>query len=232
MSKTDNIHSYVNASGDIIFYYPEDGKKYLLDLTDEMFGGDFYPATIFVSYGKHLFFATDNGHLCVFNNDMRGVAPPRVVESDEYDEEEYAKLMGNKIHPYYYSFDKHAPKYVIKTSLDDCGIPHLTKNTVKRSLVVKAKSYTPGVIKCSVVADGKDETYVDSFPPASVGFDSFDFTSMPWNVSSYTATALPEREKKWIEKQIILSTTDFASPISVYSVSYRYTIKGKIKNNV
>ena len=232
IASTNNIYSLVNSKGEIIFYSPEGGAKYLLDLTDEMYGGDFYPATIFTSYGKRLFFATDNGHICVFNNDMRGIAPPSVVDSDEYDEEEYARLMGNRIHPYYYSFDRHTPKYVLKTPLDDCGIPHLTKNTVKRSLVVKAKSYTPEVIKCEVVTDGRDESYIGSFPPADVGFDDFDFSSMPWNVSNYTATALPEREKRWIEKQIILYCDTFSSPISVYSISYRYTIKGKIKNNV
>ena len=55
---------------------------------------------------------------------------------------------------------------------------------------------------------------------------------MPWSISKYTATALPEKEKRWIEKQVILSTEKYASPISVYSISYRYTIKGKIKNTV
>ena len=121
---------------------------------------------------------------------------------------------------------------MIKTSLDDCGIPHLTKNTVRKSLVIKAKSYIPEAISCEVVTDGSDETYIGNFPYSETGFDDFDFSTMPWSVSRYTATALSEKEKRWIEKQVILSSEKYASPLSVYSISYRYTIKGKIKNNV
>lgn len=226
------IYGAMDSNNQVVFYTPENGVKYILEETPERNGGDFYPATTFISYGKRLFFATDYGHLCVFNNDMRGVPPPRLAKSDEYDEEEYKALMGNKIHPYYYGFQFHAPKYVIKTSLDDCGIPHLTKNTVRKSLVIKAKSYIPEAISCEVVTDGTDETYIGNFPYSETGFDEFDFSSMPWSVSRYTATALSEKEKRWIEKQVILSSEKYGSPLSVYSISYRYTIKGKIKNNV
>lgn len=209
----------------------ENNSVYRVIPTVEMAEGKFHPASVFISHGKLLFFATDNGQICVFNNDMRGVAPEDVRNSEDFDEEEYLASMGNRIHPSYYTFDRYSPRYVVKTALDNCGIPHLTKNSVKKSLIVKAKSYSPDVIKCEVITDGGDPVYVGNFPPAVVGFDDFNFMDAPWNVARYTSVALSEKEKRWIEKQILLTAEEFEAPISIYSISYRYVIQGKIKNN-
>jgi hypothetical protein len=64
-----------------------------------------------------------------------------------------------------------------------------------------------------------------------VGFDNMNFLNAPWYVTKYTTVSLSEKEKRWVEKQITLTAEEYASPIAVYSVSYRYVIKGKIKNN-
>lgn len=226
-----SVYSVTDESGINYYYTENDGVKYSVIPTEEFSGGEFSAATSFMSHGKLLFFSTDLGHLCVFNNDMRGEAPDYLKESPDYSETEYAKAMGDKLHPYYYSFVGHAPKYMLKTPVDDCGVPHLTKNTVKKSLVIKAKATLPDTIRCEVIADAEDSVHVGNLPPASVGFDEFDFSTAPWYVSRYTSVALNENEKRWVEKQIILTAERFASPISVYSISYRYTIKGKIKNN-
>ena len=162
---------------------------------------------------------------------MRGVAPKSVSEAQGFDPIEYQSTMSNRIHPIFYSFDGHTPRYVLKTALDDCGVPHLTKSSVKGSLVIKAKSQTPNAIRCEVKTDARDPVYVGDFPAADIGFDDFTFTETPWYVSRYTSSPLPEKEKRWIEKQITLSSEKYASPISVYSISYRYVIKGKIKNS-
>lgn len=228
----ESVYSVTPEDGNTYYYVSEGDIKYRVVPTEEKHGGAFYPATVFLCHDKLLMFATDDGHLCVFNNDMRGVAPKSVKESPDYDEDEYIASMGDKIHPLFYSFVGHAPKYVLKTSLDDCGIPHLTKNTVKKSLIVKAKSYEPDSILCEVKSDGNDPVEVALFPAGEKGFDDFDFTFSPWYKNRYVSTALPENEKRWVEKQIILSSDKFASPISIYSITYRYTIKGKIKNNI
>ena len=226
------VYSQADDKGEIYYYVPLDGKKYRVVPTEEKSGGEFFPATAFISHGKRLFFATEDGHICVFNNDMRGVAPESVKSSDEYDEDVYLASMGNRLHPLFYSFADHAPSYVVRTSFDDCGIPHLTKNTVKKSLVIKAKSPVGGAIDCEVATDTGEPKYIGSLPIGGSGFDDFDFDQPPWQISDYSSYVLPEKEKKWIEKQITLKSDDFASPISLYSVSYRYVIKGKIKNNV
>lgn len=226
-----SVYSVKYPDGQIYYYTRSGDTKYSLAPTEEFQGGEFFPATIFISHGKSLFFATDDGHLCVFNNDMYGVAPDSVKNASGYNEDEYIASMGNALHPLFYSFAGHSPKYVIKTALDDCGVPHLTKNTVKKSLVIKARSASSDTIKCEAKADEKDTVEVGRFPASGTGFDDFDFAIPPWYTSRYASTALSENEKRWIEKQIILTSEDFASPISIYSISYRYTIKGKIKNN-
>ena len=225
------VYSANTQDGTRYHYVKDEGILYHVLPTEENTGGYFHPATTFISHGKYLFFASEDGHLCVFNNDMRGVAPKSVRESEGFDEDEYKAAMGTKIHPLYYAFDTHSPKYVVKTALDNCGIPHLTKSTVKKSLVIKSKSQTPDAIKCEVATDGGDPVYVGSFPAATVGFDNFNFLDAPWYVTRYTTVALAENEKRWIEKQITLTADSYACPISIYSISYRYVIKGKIKNN-
>ena len=227
----ESVYSVKDENGETYYYTRSNGIKYRVVPTEELCGGTFFPATVFISHEKLLFFATEDGHICVFNNDIYGVAPDSIKNASGYDEEEYRSLMGNVLHPLFYSFAGHTPKYIIKTALDDCGIPHLTKNTVKNSLVIKAKSSSSDAIRCDVKSDEKDPVYVRSFPSSAVGFDDFDFSSMPWYTSRYASVALPENEKRWIEKQITLTAERFASPISIYSISYRYTIKGKIKNN-
>lgn len=232
IADSKSVYSATDESGHTYYYTVDGGIKYSVVPTEELTGGDFCPGTIFISHEKLLLFATDDGHLCVFNNDMRGIAPDSVKSSSGYDAEKYALTMGNRLHPLFYSFAGHAPKYEIRTALDDCGVPHLTKSTTKKSLVVKARSTSPDAICCKVKTDERDPVYVGRFPAVSAGFESFDFTLTPWYTSRYTSVSLNENEKRWIEKQIVLSADSFASPISIYSVSYRYTIKGKIKNNV
>lgn len=225
------VYTKHDDNGVLYSFLYEDGVKYHVRPTWEREGGDFFPATSFTSFDKLLFFSTDDGHICVFNNDKRGVAPDSVRAEPDFDEDEYRRSMGHKLHPTYYSFAEHTPTYVIRTALDDCGIPHLTKSTVKKSLVIKARSATPDVIRCDVRSDERDPTYVASFPTGQMSFGNFSFESAPWYVGRYGAVALPENEKRWIEKQITLSSSEYESPIAVYSISYRYTIKGKIKNN-
>lgn len=226
-----DIFDSQTEDGETYFYINRDGKKYRVLPTDEKWGGDFSRACRFMAHGEYLFFGTPTGDVCIFNNDKRGIAPDFIKHEAGFDEKEYEKTMGNKIHPYFYDFDSHRINCVIKTALDDCEIPHLTKSSVKKSLVVKAKVYQPDSIVCEAVTDKGRSVYVDSFPRADGDFGSFDFNSPLFATSKYTSTALPEKEKRWVEKQIILSSDKFRSPISVYSITYRYTIKGKIKNN-
>ncbi len=226
---TEPVYLYP-YSDEPIYYSEETGTPYHVLPTTERTGGDFFPATVFASYKEKLFFGTEEGHLLVFNNDLRGTPPDEISSLSDFDAEEYSKYMRSKIHPYFYEFAGHTPSYEIRTSLDDCGIPHLTKSTVKKSLVIKAVSAEAMSIKCDVRTDRGSRHTVGYLPHSGGSFENFDFTSSMWYKSRYSSTALPEKEKAWIEKEITLSSEKVHCPISIWSMSYRYTIKGRIKN--
>ncbi len=223
------VYSFSDENGVDWYYTYEDGEHYLLYMTERRMGGTFSPADIFVNISGHLIFGTPSGHIMMFNTDRVGEAPKRIMEKDDFDPDEYERIMGRVLHPDFYTFAGHDTEYILKTSLDDCDIPHLLKNTVKRSLVIKAQAALPEAIVCEAVSDRSDPHYIGAIPPPSSDFESFDFRLSPWNKDRYISYALREKEKAWIEKQIILSSRGYASPISIYSIVYRYEIKGRIK---
>ena len=69
-----------------------------------------------------------------------------------------------------------------------------------------------------------------SLPGSTFSFDSLDFAAMTLDNSPYFTLSFREKEKNWIEKQVAMYTTAFRGPFGLYSVSYRYTVQGRIKN--
>ena len=41
--------------------------------------------------------------------------------------------------------------------------------------------------------------------------------------------SIDDRSQGWTEKQIAVYTDEYASPFGIYSIYYRYKIKGKLK---
>ncbi len=223
------VMSTIYADGVKVYYTLEDGIKYALYPTEEYEGGTFYPATtILTTDDDILLFGTDGGAVCIFNNDRRGVAPPYISEDPDFDEEEYRQKNGRRIHPYYYRFDDHLPTYAARTVLDNCGIPHLTKSTVKHSLTVKMSANGSGGVVCEVGTDRSGYSEHAEIPSAEIDFSSFDFAYLAFETADHFTLPISEKEKNWIEKEIAISSTDGA-PIAIYSVSYRFTVKGRIK---
>ena len=225
---TSTVYS-VFQNEDLLLYTPEDGINYSVNPTGEWTGGNFTPATIFFSHGDLLFFGTDMGDLCVFNNDKRGIAPDRIRFGKNYDEEEYTRDMGKRIHPDFYSFVNHSPRYAISTKLDNCGSPHLSKNTVKHSLVVKCKSYGSSEIHLEAGTDRSGYKEISTFSGGEADFSNIDFSTITLERDGYYSLPFAEKEKGWIEKQLTLYSDTFRSPIQIYSLSYRYRLKGKIE---
>ena len=224
------VYSTTNSSGAFDFYTVENGNKYSVYQTDEFRGGDFHPATELCTIGNLLFFGTDNGDICVFNNDMRGVAPPHLASMSDFDAEEYKKEMGHLIHPYYYSFDGYAVKYTMATPLDDCGIPYLEKNTTRSSLVLKLNCPARSEICVLSRTDKHSPKEICKIHAGSFDFSTADFSRFSIGTECPSTLSIGEYERGWITKQIILSSKGFRAPIGVDSLYYRYKIKGKIKN--
>jgi hypothetical protein len=226
---SDTVYSAEGEGGKMLYFTMQQGKKYAVYPTNERRGGIFCPASVLRAVGDLLFFGTASGDLCVFNNDMRGIPPPELLQDEYFDAEAYALQYGQRIHPYFYDFANHAPTYKLRTPLDNCGIPHLTKNSVKGSLVLKCRA--PGSVSmvCEVGTDRTGYREITSFPGGTFDFSQTSFLTLSLAAEEYFSVPIAEREKGWVEKQIGITSADFASPIALISIGYRFTIKGKLK---
>ncbi len=225
----ETVYSAVGAQ-ETTYYVIRDGELYLVYPTEERSGGTLSAARSLLGLDEFLFFGTENGDLCLFNNDKRGIPPEQLRTSDDFDEEEYRLRNGRRIHTDYYDFDRHAPRYALATKRDCCDIPHLTKNTVKSSLTIKCRGYASSKLLLEVGTDRSGYREGVTLPGSTFGFDSLDFTSMTLDNSPYFTLAFREKEKNWIEKQVAMYTDAFRGPFGIYSVSYRYTVQSGIKN--
>ena len=225
----ETVWSTILDNTEVVWFTKEDGKRYAVCPTEEYAGGSFYPATaLLTTEDDLLIFGTENGSVCIFNNDMRGVAPPDVAEDEDFDEEEYKSKYARRIHPYYYRFGDHTPTYALRTVLDNCGIPHLTKSTTKHSLAIKMSSAGNGSVVCEVGTDRSGYRENARVPNAEIDFSCFNFAYLAFETASHFTIPISEKEKNWIEKEIAISSTEGA-PIAIYSMSYRFTVKGRIK---
>lgn len=224
---------YLNITEDkeTVYYVKINGKKYEVYTEGEIRGGVFYPATTVASTeGDLLFFGTDIGDVCVFNNDKRGVPPTFVAGGRDFNADEYKEQYGNKIHPYFYSFDGHAPLYALSTPKDDCGMPNMTKSTVKNSLSAKIRCLGTGNICCEVGSDRAGYKEIAKLPDYTLNFSELDFSAISFANTESLTLPIKERERGWIEKSVTLYSNKYASAFGLYSICYRFTVKGKIKN--
>ncbi len=213
------VMSRASESGDIIYYVSEGGVDYSVYPTGEYVGGDFSPVCEVLGCEKLLFFFTESGDMCIFNNDMRGMTPDGKTRDGEV----------NELHPYYYSFAGHAPRYVLMTERDECDVPYLTKKTVRGSLVIKLKSPMRSYAVCKVGTDCSEYLERAYIPASRLSFDCIDFSSLTFLTDECSVIPISEGERGWISKQITLLGEEYCCPIGVYSMAYRYKIKGKIK---
>jgi hypothetical protein len=207
--------------GKNIFYAEEDGKKYSVYPTEERFGGNLMPAEILISDGELLCFASC-GEIFLFNNDMRGVAPEEIKSEKNFDEKEYERLYGNKIHPGFYSFMGHAPSYVIATAYDSCGLLATENSSSGESLCLKLKipkktSLTVSVITNKGIATKQTLTAV----PCCEKNEGYE--------KGIGIIGLTERAHGWLEKQIIIEGNEFSSPFGLCALAFKYQLKEKLK---
>ena len=221
----DGVVYSEDTGGGLVYFVYEGDEKIAVYPTEEMSGGEFYPAEKILAFDGFLLFSTGCGDLCLFNSDMRGKAPTRIASAPDFDPEEYSRLFGNRIHPDFYDFAGHAPRYAIKTAPDDCGLPHMAKRTIPGSLAIKLKCFVGSRVFCEATYDG-ESLLLGEFDTGRLDLSSLSFASLSFS-SSESALIMPdERLGGWTEKSLSLSSDLFRSPIGVYSVSYRYKVTG------
>ncbi len=223
------VYSEDRGSGLVYFVYDGD-KKIQVYPTEEMTGGDFYPAERLLSFDGLLMFSTGCGDLCVFNSDMRGVPPLRIASAPDFDAEEYSRLFGNRIHSDFYDFAGHAARYALETIPDDCGLPHMAKRTLSGSLVIKLKCFIGSRVTLRASYGGDGYFLLGEYDAGVTDLSSLSFDTLSFTASEDTVIMPDERRESWNEKSISLLSEDFRSPVGVYSVSYLYRVTDRPKS--
>lgn len=193
---------YSELTGRMIKYYvvPSEGKT----------GGEFSEAVMLKVIGKDLYFVTKNNTFCKFNFDKR---------------DPVTGLIPNE----YYDFNGRAIFSGCATKMDNCGIPHLTKTTVKRSTVIKTRTFEASGIKVKVRTNRKAFNQVARIINGQATFDDPSFEDYSFTTSDKSIFSINEREKKWVEKQIFLYSDEFHRPFAIHYLAYRYVIAGRYK---
>lgn len=184
-------------------------EAYLCEGKGNYTGGTFNKATSLKSIEGNLFFGTVNGILCSFNFDKR----------DAYGE----------IAPHYYSFDERTIYCGCATKMDCCGVPHLTKNTVKKSTVIKTKSLQESAAKIKVRTNKRPYDQIARINSSLFSFDGMDFSDYSFITMEQSLFAIKEKEKQWVEKQYYIYSDEYLKRFAIYYVAFRYTIAGRYK---
>lgn len=233
---------YKNASGSEVWYIdPQLTEQarlpvarigeyaYIVTESGRHSGGGFKSVTAAVEADEVLYFGTENGALCCFNTDKRGQA---------YNDE---PVGVGAIHPHWYTFNGRQIDSALVTAYDGAGFPDLAKKTVKKSLIVHAKTFPGSRIEVRVRTDRNDEWRVahDNYEArwkragiastATYDFYTLDYASAPLQVGDAALTTIREKEKKWAYKQLYFGSLGFRSPWGLYRAGYRFTVTGRIK---
>lgn len=185
-------------------------EAYLCEGKGNHIGGVFHKATTVKSMFDNIFFGTDNGVVCSFNFDMRN--------------------SRGEIPRQYYTFDERTIYSGCATKMDCCDIPHLTKSTIKKSTVIKTKSLSSSAAKIKVRTNRKAYEQIARINSSLFSFDDMDFTDFTFNTTEQSLFAVKEKEKKWVEKQYYIYSDEYMKPFSLYYVTFRYRVVGRLKN--
>lgn len=223
-------HAYKSASGSEVWLDEEgaelrldvalfEGKVYIVAPSGRYSGGEFRCVTSASDIEGVLYFGTQDGTVCCFNTDKRDVP---------YGDEPPA---DGTIHRHWYTFNGRQIDSFLTTAYDHAGFPDLAKKTVKKSLVVHAKTFPGSRMEIRVRTNRNDEwRQVGMISVATYDFYSLDFASAPLQIADETLATIREKEKKWALKQLYFGSVGFMSPWGIYSAGYRFTVTGRIKS--
>lgn len=191
----------------------DDGTEkhaYLCESRGNYTGGIFRAATVLCNMSDNLFFGCENGVVCSFNFDQR----------DE----------NGELPPQAYHFDNRTIFCGCATLMDNCEIPHLTKSTIKRSTVIKTKSFKNSAAKVKVRTNKKPYEQIARINSSLFSFNDVDFSDFSFITTDQSLFAIKEKEKQWVEKQYYIYSDEYLKPFSLYYISYRYRVAGRFKN--
>ena len=197
-------------------YILRDGEKYLVESGDEKENGTLDKACEICAVEDLLLFGTENGKILCLNTDKRG--------SDENEPDK------SRIPTKWYNNSKHAYDAVAVFAMENAGVPHFTKTTVKRGTVLRLKSFPASSFEVYATTDNKPTTLLAKMSNSITTFDEMDFANLGLLTNDSGILAIKEKTKKWVEKQYMIIGKEYNQPWGIYSLTYRYTIQGEVKN--
>ena len=212
---TDIVYGEAKAGDKTYGFYAamyKDGLDYvalLCENKEDMVGGEFFPAVSVCSMNDNVYFGTANGVVCSFNFDMREADGTMPLDSYSFDGRRYVSGCALK--------------------MDNCGVPHLNKTTVKRSTVIKTKSFQSTAAKVRVRTNNDPYKEIARINATLFSFDDMDFSDFSFVVTDNSLFSIKEKEKKWIEKQYYIYSDDYQKPFALLYAAFKYFIAGKFK---
>ena len=184
-------------------------KAILCESLGSKTGGEFKAATVITTIDDNIYFGTANGVICSFNFDKRS-------EDGTFSSQ-------------WYSYDNRTIYCGVATKMDNCGIPHLTKSTIKKSTVIKSKAMGVSVAKVRVRTNKNGYKSIARLNNRIFSFDDMDFADFSFSTDSQTIFSVREKEKHWVEKQHWIYSDEYQKPFSLNYLAFRYKISGRIK---
>ena len=216
MKYVDEEGDYVSEDPDTTLFYTKssDGSHlYVADSNGEMIGGTFSPACNLFSIEDRLYFGTESGDLCLFNTDKRGE-----------DENEGDTAIPRR----WYSFDGRAITSGFSTAFDPTYYPDMSKNTVRKSLVLEVRNRPASSFVLYVRTDRQPwKPLVEA--NTGLAFDDFSFDSLSFSPGETATLPIHETEMRWVKKQYYIGSSGFCQPMAINSIGYRYIIAGGVR---
>lgn len=193
-----------------------DGVFCPVETGEERVGGTFYPAKALCEFRGRLYFGSENGDVCIFNTDKRGIA---------YDEGEAPGVIGSR----WYDRCGHRYESGFSTLSDDCGYPQFAKSTVGKTLTLRTKRLPNSSFALAVRSEREDWRQVERFTVTNGGFCETDFSSFSFEDGFRSICSSSEKMKRWGEKQLYFYADGFRQPFGIYGASYCYYLAGRLR---
>ncbi len=191
-----------------------DEHYYIVSSYGEMIGGEFKAACKVCVIKDELWFGTESGAICVVNTDKRGESVNgEPVERD-------------RIHYSWYTRCGRRYPSGFSTKKDNCDIPYYDKDTVGKSLVIKAKTMQHSTFEVKVRSDRETWQHIQSATDSVADSYDVDFSNTAFTTSEETIRQFRDRSRRWVEKQYYLVSEGYKRPFGIYSIAYRYVISG------
>ena len=199
-----------------VYYVEQGSEKYLVESYGEMENGTPDIACEICAIEDVLLFGTENGKLLCLNNDKRG--------TNDNDPDK------SRIPVEWYNNSGHAYISRAVLAMENAGVPHYTKTTVKRGTVLRLKAFSQSAFNVYATTDRQATTLLTSQSNSVTTFDALDFENLGLLTADSGILAIKEKTKKWVEKQYEFRNDKPNQPFGLYSITYRYTIAGDVKN--